>query len=43
MRSRVTSQPHCLKKTSSMQLKHGDLHETNEKLSFYCLANNSSF
>ena len=38
----MTSQPHCLKKTSSMQSKRYDLHhtrlhrETNEKLSFYC-------
>ena len=42
IRSHMTSQPHCLKKTSSMQSKRCDLHhtrlhhETNEKLSFYC-------
>ena len=39
---RMTSRPHRLKKTSSMQSKRRDLHhtwlhrETNEKLSFYC-------
>ena len=42
IRSRMTSRPHRLKKTSSMQSKRRDLHhtwlhrETNEKLSFYC-------
>ena len=42
IRSRMTSRPHCLRKTSSMQSKRHDLHhtwlhrETNEKLSFYC-------
>ena len=38
IRSCMTSRPHRLKKTSSMQLKcHMWLHhETNEKLSFYC-------
>ena len=43
IRSRMTSRPHRLKKTSSMQPKRRDLHhtwlhrETNEKkLSFYC-------
>ena len=42
IRSRMTSQPHCLK-TSSMQSKHCNLHhtrlnrETNEKLSFLLL------
>ena len=42
IRSRMTSRPHCLKKTSSMQSKRRNLHhtwlhrETNEKLSFYC-------
>ena len=42
IRSRMTSRPHHLKKTSSMQSKRRDLHhtwlhrETNEKLSFYC-------
>ena len=40
--SHMTSRPHRLKKTSSMQSKPRDLHhtrlhcETNEKLSFYC-------
>ena len=40
--SRMTSRPHRLKKTSSMQSKRRDLHhtglhrETNEKLNFYC-------
>ena len=40
--SRMTSRPHRLKKTISMQSKRRDLHhtwlhrETNEKLSFYC-------
>ena len=28
IRSRLTSRPHCLKKTSSMQLKRRDLHHT---------------
>ena len=42
IRSRMTSWPHRLKKTSSMQSKRRNLHhtwlhhETNEKLSFYC-------
>ena len=42
IRSRMTSRPHRLKKTSRMQSKRCDLHhtwlhrETNEKLSFYC-------
>ena len=42
IRSHMTSRPHRLKKTSSMQLKHHHLHhmwlhyETNKKLSFYC-------
>ena len=42
IRSRMTSRPHCLRKTSSMQSKRHDLHhtwlhrDTNEKLSFYC-------
>ena len=42
IRSRMTSRPHRLKKTSSMQSKRRDLHhtwlhrETNGKLSFYC-------
>ena len=42
IRSRMTSRPHHLKKTSSMQSKCCDQHhvwlhgETNEKLSFYC-------
>ena len=42
IRSRMTSQPHCLKKTSGVQLKCCNLHytwlhcETYEKLSFYC-------
>ena len=42
IKSRMTSRPHCLRKTSSMQSKRHDLHhtwlhrETNEKLSFYC-------
>ena len=42
IRSRMTSWPHRLKKTSSMQSKRRDLHhtwlhrETNQKLSFYC-------
>ena len=42
IRSRMTSQPHCLKKTSGVQLKRCNLHytwlhcETYEKLSFYC-------
>ena len=41
IRSHITSRPHRLKKTSSMQSKRRDLHytwlhrETNEKLSFY--------
>ena len=41
IRSRITSRPHRLKKTSSMQSKRRDLHhtwlhrETNEKLSFF--------
>ena len=41
IRSHMTSRPHRLKKTSSMQLKCRDLHhmwlhcETNEKISFY--------
>ena len=40
--SRMTSRPHRLKKTSSMQSKRRNLHhtrlhrETSEKLSFYC-------
>ena len=43
IRSRMTSQPHRLKKTSSMQSKRRDLHhtwlhcETNEKLTFLLL------
>ena len=42
IRSRITSRPHRLKKTRSMQSKRRDLHHTwlhreiNEKLSFYC-------
>ena len=42
IRSSMTSRPHRLKKTSSMQSKRRDLHhtwlhrETYEKLSFYC-------
>ena len=42
IRSRMTSRPHRLKKTSSMQPKRRDLHhtwlhrKTNEKLSSYC-------
>ena len=42
IRSRMTSRPHRLKKTSSMQSKRRDLHhtwlyrETNEELSFHC-------
>ena len=42
IRSWMTSRPHRLKKTSSMQSKRRDLHhtrlhrETNEKLSFHC-------
>ena len=42
IRLHMTSQPHHLKKTSSMQSKRCDLHytwphrETNIKLSFYC-------
>ena len=42
IRSRMTSRPHRLKKTSSMQSKRRDLHhtwlhrETNGKISFYC-------
>ena len=42
IRSRMTSRPHRLKKTSSMQSKRRDLHHTwlpreiNEKLSFHC-------
>ena len=42
IRSRMTSRPHRLKKTWSMQSKRRDLHHTwlyrepNEKLSFYC-------
>ena len=42
IRSRMTSRPHRLKKTSSMQSKRRPRqhmwlhHETNEKLSFYC-------
>ena len=42
IRSRITSRPHRLKKTSGMQSKRCDLlytwlnRETNEKLSFYC-------
>ena len=42
IRSRMTSRPHRLKKTSSMQSKRRDFtshvttRETNEKLSFYC-------
>ena len=44
IRSRMTSQPHRLNKTSSMQSKRRDLHhawlhrETNEKLSLYCVS-----